>query len=196
MSVKIQRIPFDDDDVIISVGFFLAGDIVRLFRHTKPLHVEAYEPRIKIYVKYIEAGGAFDAFVPIQRAVGRQSGTATFQERSTRSTICKTNDRSRKGNYEVDVVSMTSVLEAVYRTFGRIDKLLINCEGSEIAIIKGTPIAAFALCKYIFVQFHDFLPFLQISKADVQACVDKLTACFELRRVHRKYSKYDFRRRY
>ena len=199
MSVKIQGITFHRDEIIVSVGFFLAGDFDEL-RKVSPKYVEDYEPLESAYIKHLEKQESLPTLICYNEAVSSFNGNAYLEERSTKSTICSADPDALKIKTLVKVISMKSILERVTDIFGQIDKLLINCEGSEIEIIKNTPMTLFRKCKYIFVQFHPFVKFLDISEDDVKECMTKLKEEFVLSRSrHRdfklKYSKYGFIRK-
>lgn len=185
----IQNLKFGNKEVIISVGFFLTSDLL-LLKKCSPIYVEAYEPREKIFKAYMNTAPG-DSFHFIKAAVSGGYGEAILQEKSTKSTICS----GSKNGTKVKTVSMTDIINRIHDTYGRIDRLLINCEGSELQIIDETPASCFGLCNYMFVQFHHWIDFINISQDDTDRCVAKLSKVFEVQLLHRKWAKYEFRRK-
>jgi FkbM family methyltransferase len=95
------------------------------------------------------------------------------------------------GSREVRVVTMASVL----RRFNRVRELWLNCEGSEIPILMGTPVELLTRCQYISVEFHRFSSFLNITNGDVIACVHKLSEKFDAKCVEDYHPYYEFFRK-
>ena len=186
--IKIQDIEFDNGEVIISVGFFLAPDF-SLLKLSNPKYVENYEPLYSAFVHHVKATKNIPAVQNIQKAVSNENGECFLLERGTKSSI------SLEDGKKVATVSMESVINNAYKKFGRIDKLLMNCEGSEIPIIDENPLKLFLRCDKIFIQFHNFLPSLGVTNEDMYRCLAKLGRCFDYRLLSSyKYSKYLFMR--
>ena len=184
---KIQDIKFGKNEVIVSVGFFLSSDFA-ILKETYPKYVENYEPLSRAFVAHATATVDMPNVINIRKAVSGTSGETYLSMRSTKSSICY-NSEVMKSEL-VEVVSMSSILERL-NALGHIDKLLINCEGSEISIIDKTPIELFLRCNKIFIQFHSFIPELNITRNDVTRCLTKLGSIFEYKLISsRKYSKY------
>lgn len=193
--MSVQGLEFDEGSVIVSVGFFLAKDFKEL-KKTRPKYIEVYEPLPRAFKLYEEAIKGFPAVHPFQKAVAGANGSAFLKGKSSRSTIMDMNKKvDSKYVHSVKVVSMSSILERVSNQFGGIDDLLLNCEGAEIDIIKRTHPLLFMECKRIFIQFHDFIPTLDMRKKDVQDCIKRLAPYFEVEVVQQRYSKYIFTRK-
>jgi hypothetical protein len=195
----IQNIKFGNYEVIISVGFFLAKDLKQLAM-THPVYVEDYEPLPRKYQEHLVCIGNNKFIHCIKKAVcgSKDIKSGLLEVKSTKSFIRQDNQKSEEilGNsVRVKMVSLESIIEKVYKKYHRIDKLLINCEGSEIEIINETPLHLFSHCKFLFVQFHDFLPVLNIQKQDIQKCLKKLETVFRKQITNAKYSKYNFYRK-
>ncbi|MFX0138508.1 MAG: hypothetical protein ACFFDN_33000 [Candidatus Hodarchaeota archaeon] len=187
----LQKIKFNKNEIIISVGFFLRNELQPLFEKMTPRYVEAYEPKIDVYKAYKEKVAPNKRFKVFQKAVSNTNGVAILKLRRTQSTICITEDEGVEF-YPVETVSMESVLKRVLSKFGYVDKLLLNCEGSEIPIINWTPIELFDKCKFIFVQFHPFIKVLNINKSQVLKCIKKLETNFKPDCISTRYFKYRF----
>ena len=195
MSAIIQGMTFGDREVIISVGYFFGADIPILFEKCHPKYVVAYEPLLKVYFAYKRAGEPYKQFYPVQKAVGGSSGTAILAQASTRSTTTLTGTEKGKGRTEVEVVGINDVLRGVLKKYGKIDRLLLNCEGAEIDIISNVELSFLEKCENIFVQFHDFIPELGIKPKQKLRCIKKLEHFHEAQVVKKKYSKYHFKRK-
>jgi len=181
--------------VIISVGSFTIDDVRNLLESDDSCYIEAYEPREEVYQGYCNLAEEYpNRFTPSNKAVSGEFGKALLNKRTTKSTICPVStdipNPYRNRLIEVDVISMSSILER----FNEIDELHINCEGSEIPIIMETDLELFRKCKYIKVQFHNFVPFLNITQEDTAKCATKLLECFELKVLKRKYGMHIFTR--
>ncbi|MHA2120009.1 MAG: hypothetical protein ACW990_02265 [Promethearchaeota archaeon] len=188
----LQKIKFNRGDVIVSVGFFLRNELRPLFEGRYcPRYVEAYEPKIDVYEAYKKQVAPNKRFKVFQKAVSSRDGIGILKLKHTQSTICIMKEETKEF-YPVELVSMESVLKGVLDKFGYIDKLLINCEGSEIPIINWTPIELFDKCKFMFVQFHPFLKALRIDSKQVLKCIQKLESCFKVDCISKRYSKYRF----
>lgn len=177
------------NEVIISVGYLQGGDIPLLDK-TCPKYVIAYDPLPRVYEQYKEHEKKFKWFKGCDFGVGGISRDAFLKDRSTKSNLIEGNETDLK----IKVVSISTVVTSIYERFGRIDKLLINCEGAEIEIIENTPMENFRLCKYIFVQFHPFMPELGIKDGEVKKCVHKLYSYYKVHRYEKTYYKYGFHR--
>ena len=150
--ITIQRyVHIESNEVIISVGYLQGGEAL-LLDEVSPEYVIAYDPHPKIYERYKEHEEMFEWFEIRNVAVGGRDGRAFLKDRKTRSNLLE----GSEGDIEVEVVSMTNVINDVYKRFGRINRLLINCEGAEIDIVKRTSMDTFRLCNFMFIQFHSF----------------------------------------
>ena len=178
--------------IIISIGSFTVGDVHHLLKTNKLCYIEAYEPRPDIYEEYVKIAKLYPGrFIPVDKAVCNYTGKALLKGKKTRSTICFVQRNFSNKSFEVEVISISSILER----FDEIDELHLNCEGAEIPMIQCTDLSLFKKCKYILVQFHDFVPSFCITKQDVKICVNKLRLGFESKIIHRKYTTYEFRRK-
>lgn len=199
--MEIQGISFGKEKVIVSVGFFYVHELERLLQNNKSCYVEAYEPRDRIYKQYQAISKKFSArFVSIKKAVGGKDGKGSLLLRSTRSTLCFDTTKIYRGPYKkeaskVVVVSMESILKSVLGRFKKIDKLLLNCEGSEVSIIMNTPLKLLSRCKFVFVQFHDFIDDLNTTEKQRIECIERLETNFDVYVSKKKYARYEFTRR-
>ncbi len=173
-----------DSEVIVSVGYFHGTDIP-IISKTNPKYVLAYDPLPVVYKEYEKYSKEYEWFTGSDSAVGGHERYSYFDEWRTKSHLT-TKEVGRK----VKVISMAGILSSVFERYGEIDKLLLNCEGSEIEIIKSTSIEIFCLCKFIFVQFHSFVPDFCIEKEEVKECIDKLSEYFNVYNKGRKYEEY------
>jgi FkbM family methyltransferase len=185
---EIQRVSFMPEEVIISVGFFLAIDLTQLFNEAVPEYCLAFEPLEKAYDAYCSAViGHRDRFFPYRKAVSGAAGTAILQPASTRSTICAKQTNSK--GMRVEVLAMADIIRATLNSFGRVNKLLINCEGAEFSIIRETSSQLFGQCDQIFVQYHDWMKTVSFTGQDVQECEDKLLQTHKKQVLNRKHRK-------
>ena len=176
-------------NVIISIGSFSAAQVVKELRNNKT--VIAYDPRKAMCKDYAEIN--HPNFKWFAQAVSGKPGKLTFYEHEGSSTVLPMTDCpfAIDDTYEVDVVAMSDVL----LTYPEIERMTINCEGSEISIIMDTPIELLARCKDIGVEFHRFCKYLNISVEDVKKCVKKLEERFTSRVIDPTQPYMTFRRR-
>ena len=80
----------------------------------------------------------------------------------------------------------------IAKNYGMVDKLLMNCEGSEIDIILKTPIEVFKYFKYILVSFHLFVPELNITEKEYRDCLNKLSVTHRGQMRHKTRFWWEF----
>lgn len=183
--MKIQTVNFGPKEVIISVGWLESGDIPLFLNDLQAIYLEAYEIRAEVIECYREH--QCERFRPVYAAVMGTAGTIRLDEDATRT-------RSVEGG-DIEAVSMSDVLLSARKRCGQIDRLMINCEGSEYAIIENTPLEYFSFCEFIFVQFHHWLTGVRRTQEDTDRCIQHLARDFKCRPVNRKWEKWHFQKK-
>lgn len=178
--------------VFISIGWWTCKMIRERLESDPSCYIEAYDPLDRVYQGYLKIAEKYpNQFIPSNKAVSSESraGVALLNIKSTKSTICpvlpgegKRFSFNKHAPLTVEVISINSILDR----FEHIDELHINCEGSEIPMIMENDPTLFERCDFIQVQFHEFVPFLDITKADVMECVEKLKSSFTAERMRKK----------
>lgn len=184
----INQIEYADNEVILSIGY-LRPRHMRAMLETSPVYIEAYEPRDDIYQSYLKFKS--EQFRPIHAAVMGKTGRVKVLLCSKKSKTRVIYDK--KGGTQC--VALATILRRIHRKYGRIDRLLINCEGSEYDIIKDTSIKEFGLCKYISIQFHHWMENVPHNYADTKSCISKFVRTYSIQCLSRKYGKYTLTRR-
>ena len=179
---------YNPDEVIVSVGFFAAPEIKYLYKKTPPKYLEAYDPRPDVYTGYLKL--RVPNFEPILMGVLGEPREAYLNLKKASSTLCL----PHKSKQPVETVSLTYVTNTIVKKYGIIDRLLMNCEGSEIDIIQKTPSKILGYYKYILVSFHLFAELLNISDKDYKDCLDKLSLTHTGELRHKTRFWWEFRR--
>ena len=174
--------------LFISVGALQVQGVKNKLR--SGFTVIAYEPEKIAFMKYQEIKDSH--FVCHDKAVCDFEGRMTLWIDGGNSTILDTRSNdSFQDSYEVDVVTLDSVLKPVKSVHG----LYLNCEGSEIPIIMGTSLDNFVKCRRIYVEFHKFVKRLRITDEIIEACVQKLGQQFTIKDKHTYHPYYEFLRK-
>jgi len=154
--------------------------------------VIAYEPEKRAFAAYQNLKElkpiAFNHFMCFNQAVGSYEGTATLQISGGGDGGCSTILQTPVNHYDeytVKVVSLKSILEPLEE----VEIMNINCEGSEIDIILGTPIEFLVRCKNISIEFHKHYEMLKQTDEMIESCIKKLQERFEVD-DHQTYHPY------
>ena len=176
------------ESIVISIGSFSAEQALMELGSSRT--VVAYDPRRAMCEAYSKINDPKFRWFP--QAVSGKAGKLTFYEHGGSSTVLPMTNCPFEIDdvYEVDVVAMADVL----LPYADVERLSLNCEGSEISIIMDTPIELLARCRSIGVEFHHFCDYLNISNEEVQQCVDKLKNRFVSRVIDPVQPYITFRR--
>ena len=172
MSSIDDRIHYKSGEVILSIGYYSAKEIDNLFSTKPPEYLEAYEPRTDVFGQYMKLSRVYPAIHPVNKAVAGDERAVTLSGKRTGTTICMPLDENRP---VLTTVALKDVITNVVNEHGRIDKLMMNCEGSEIDIILKTPSEYLEQCRTIIVSFHRFVDELKIGEKIYQQCLKKLS---------------------
>lgn len=191
MSIKNHKIEYERDEVIISVGYFKKQDIELLYMLVPPKYVEAYDPLPEVFNHYEILSKIYPSLNVSNNAVSDCNKNVELSRRKYNSTIRvkKKTDNILK----IKAVSFSDIINRVHNEFSNIDKVLFNCEGEEINIIKKTSIDIFKKCKYIFVSFHNFVEDFGITDEDVKICIEKLSITHEAKPFNNDTNGWEFR---
>ena len=182
--------------IYLSIGALQAKAIRDIL--TAGYKVIAYEPEKRAFVDYQSLKKSqpiiYREFTCFNQAVSSYEGTATLQISGGgdggNSTILK-NPIKHYDEYTVKVVSLKSILEPLEE----VEIMNINCEGSEIDIILGTPIEFLVKCKSIAIEFHKHHKMLKQTDEMIQNCIDKLQKHFEVDDHHTYHPYFEFVRK-
>lgn len=172
MSSINDRITYRPGEVIVSIGFYSIKDLEYLYKLYPPSYCEAYEPRQEIYNQYVIFSKKYSSFIPRAQAVAGDEKQVPLTTRRCNTTIVLPKTKATK---MITTVSLKNVIQSMFNIHGGIDRLLMNCEGSEIDIIKKTPSDVLGLCRNILVSFHLFVNDFNISDKDYKICLKKLS---------------------
>jgi FkbM family methyltransferase len=184
---KLTKPKTDLPAKVLSIGWFVKEDILRLMDSGKNIEVVAFDPCEEVVREYRTI--SWPQLTVECQAVEAEKGTAHLfidaENRGATST-------QREGNGETVEVPATT-LEAIVTQYGSFDVVYINCEGCEIPVILSTPIEILGQCSVIFVQFHKFIGL--VSDEDIEGCLKKLKADFDYKIVNPRYPNYKFVRK-
>lgn len=172
---------------ILSIGWFVKNDILKLLRFRGNIYIVAYDPCAEVVREY---KSLVSPRLEVEcEAVEGQSGMARLfvdpANRGATSTRRGTSDNT----IEVPAVTFSEIIAK----YGEFDFVYINCEGSEIAILLTTPVETLLQCAVIFVQFHKFIGL--VSNTDIRNCINKLEAYFDPELIEANYPNYKFVRK-
>lgn len=180
--IRLKHAEFGDNEVIVSIGFFSAPLAEVLMVNCFPEYVEAYDPNDDVHKKYQGVAREHSKFVPVAKAISDKSGSAMLMGARHNSTIYAHPKARLRPQHMIEVVAFDDVIRSVFKRFGRVDRVVLNCEGAEIPIIRQAE--TLDLCKYVFVQFHTFADTLAVTKPDVEECLSKLSRTHNMKLVH------------
>jgi FkbM family methyltransferase len=190
MSIINHKIKYELNEVIISVGYFKKQDIELLYMLVPPKYVEAYDPLPEVYKKYEILSKIYPTLVVFNKAVSDCDKNVELSKRKYNSTIKVKNKNDN--TIKIKAVSFTDLINRVFDKHSVIDKVLFNCEGEEINIIKNTSIDIFKKCKYILVSFHDFVEDFGITDEDVKICIEKLSLTHNAKHFEKDCNWWEF----
>jgi FkbM family methyltransferase len=172
---------------VLSIGWFVKDDILRLMDCGENIEVIAYDPCEEVAREYRSI--SWPKLTVECQAVEAEKGTAhLFIDADNRGAT----STRREGNDKTIEVPATT-LEAIVAQYGPFDVVYINCEGCEIPVILGTPIEILSQCSVIFVQFHKFIGL--VSDEDIEGCLRKLKEDFDYKIIEPRYPNYKFVRK-
>ena len=187
---RIQNAEFGDSEVIVSVGCFKTSGADELMKYCHPEYVEAYDPEQSVFLSYCSVfAHRKGKFLPIAKAVSDKAGLAMLKGKSYNSTICPRSGVKLPNQYPVVVVAFDDVVRNVHAAFGRVDRVVMNCEGAEVPIIVHA--TTLLLCRYFFVQFHTFADTLSVGADEVESCLKKLSQTHDMRLAGKARSEYE-----
>lgn len=135
-------------------------------------------------------------FVRLAAITGSTAGSLTFHEAEGMPSASSPHRLTDVGAIEVSVQEALP-LSSVLSDIPRVDYLKLDCEGSEIGILLGTPAELLRRCRWIGVEFHDTNPHiagLGQDRAARMRVIGRLTELsFRCRTVDRQW-EYLFER--
>ena len=184
---KLTKRKTDLPAKVLSIGWFVKDDIIRLMDSGKNIEVVAYDPCEEVAREYRSI--SWPKLTVECQAVEAEKGTAhLFIDTDNRGAT----STQREGHGKTIEVPATT-LEAIVARYGPFDAVYINCEGCEIPVIQATPIEILRRCSVIFVQFHKFIGL--VSDEDIEGCLRKLKEDFDYKMVDSRYPNYKFVRK-
>lgn len=184
------HIKYELDDIILSIGYYTTPELKELYAKTPPKYLQAHEPRPDIYEQYVKLSQTFNTLNPVMLAVTGDGRDSFLTIKRQNTSICFDKPNKKKNN--VKTVSLEYVIKDIINKYDYIDKLMMNCEGSEIDIIMNTPSEILKLCKKIVVSFHLFVPEFKITKLQYRNCLDKLNLTHTGRLLHKTRYWWEF----
>ncbi len=182
---------YEGKRIYLSIGAVQVPDVKKYIK--RAYTVVAYEPEKIAFTRY--QNFVHPNFFCFNKAVSDFDGKTILYFSGGGSTIF---DKIDPGDYpdekyEVDVVSLSSILKSVLN----VKILHINCEGSEIPIIMGTPLDLFERCSSIWIEFHGIAhyPKLGITDEMIDECVEKLKASFKAKDFKTYHPYWQFRQK-
>jgi hypothetical protein len=167
-----HAIKYETGEVILSVGYYQTQEIKDLYASCPPKYLEAYEPRDPVYTQYLSLCESCPGFRPVNKAVTGDGRDVHLTVRRCSTSVCLPPSH---GSKLIKSISLSEVAKAVYSEYGTVDKLLMNCEGSEVDIVLKTPSDVFSLIKTVVVSFHLFVPDFKITEDAYRRCIAKLS---------------------
>jgi len=172
--------------ILLSIGSVTKQEAIDYIKQGFIVH--AYDPRIDVFQDYLFVQKQYGNIYPYKLAVSDFNGEADLSYHHNGAATISLPGKIHPRSYVVPVVSMASILEQ----FKHVDFLLINCEGTEIPIVLNTDLSLFKKCSRIDVSFHHFVPYLKITKEQIQQCLDKMGKSFHYTLVKPKHPFYSF----
>jgi len=182
---------FQKKDVILSIGFFSAIEIEQLYKDKPPKYLEAYDPREDVFKQYNDIKPKCKNFIPYMNAVTGIERDAYLTPRKYNTSICF---EKEKHSQIIKTISLTSTINRIYSEYSRLNKLLLNCEGSEIDIIQNTSSDILKLCNTIVVSFHMWVNEFNLKEEDYHKCLNKLSKTHKGTLKHKGRHWWEFKR--
>jgi hypothetical protein len=191
MAIVNHKIKYERDEVLLSIGYFKKSDIELLYMLAPPKYAEIYDPLPEVYKLYKALSEKYPTLIAHDKAVSDCDKDVELIKRKFNSTILL-KDKKKSNVLKIKAVSFTDIVNRLHKKYKVIDKVLINCEGEEINIIKNTSIDIFKKCKYILVSFHDFVEDFNITEEDVKICVEKLSLTHNAKHFEKDCNWWEF----